>query len=374
MDVSLVTLAQRGDKGLPAGLRPGAGASCAKRSRIGNPWSTSPRRARGRRRPALIPTLPRVPGHQRVPAVPRIRRRRAAGSLHRAVLRSAPCRQDPVRPHLPAATTSAGPFHVPGPTRGAGYRPHRILDGAGVRHCPGDQRPTRRLVRACGYSDPADAGCALATAAPGAFPHIELVVVDEADRLKTTGLEQVRDLYDRHQFGLVLIGRPGLQLRLTRYPQLYSRVGFAHEYRPPGPARTPRPARPAPPQLGLEPRAGALDHPDALALAAIARITGGNFAPCSDRGGCGGSKDPGLSEPILRPRYCPGRGNNVAHKIQGSGYRGFAYCPVTGFNNVITVKASNDVNTGPSDPGPTSHRRRRSDSLRYTVAHDARPR
>jgi hypothetical protein len=122
-------------------------------------------------------------------------------------------------------------------------------------------------------------------AAPGGLPlHVELVVVDEADRLKTNGLEQVRDLYDRHEFGLVLIGMPGLQRRLTRYPQLYS----PRRIRPRGQRELlDLLAR----QLGLEPRAGALDDPDALA--AIARITGGNFAPCSDRDGCGGSRDRG---------------------------------------------------------------------------------
>ena len=108
----------------------------------------------------------------------------------------------------------------------------------------------------------------------GAGDPTELLLVDEVDRLKMSGLEQLRALFDAGGLGLVLIGMPGLERRLARYAQLYSRIGFVHEFRP-------LPAAEVRTLLGSWRPPGVMLPEDLLAdaegVAAIIRITGGNF-------------------------------------------------------------------------------------------------
>ncbi len=100
----------------------------------------------------------------------------------------------------------------------------------------------------------------------------DLILVDEADRLKMASLEGVRAVFDRGGIGLVLIGMPGMEKRLARYAQFYSRIGFVHEFRPLAPAQVRELLT-----RGWNPPGMELAPLDDEAVTAVIRITGGNF-------------------------------------------------------------------------------------------------
>jgi DNA transposition AAA+ family ATPase len=104
---------------------------------------------------------------------------------------------------------------------------------------------------------------------------VKLVIVDEADRLKTAGLEQIRDIYDRYRIGVILIGMPGIEKRLARYPQLYSRVGFVHNYKTISNEEMEHILSTKWTELGMT--FNIQDFTDKEALSEIIRITRGNF-------------------------------------------------------------------------------------------------
>jgi DNA transposition AAA+ family ATPase len=104
-----------------------------------------------------------------------------------------------------------------------------------------------------------------------------LIVVDEADQLKVPALEELRNIYDdaRGRVGLVLNGLPDFRRRLTRYPKLYSRTGFAHDFRPLRADETTEMILDHAAALRTELRRE--DFPDPDGVARIVRATRGNF-------------------------------------------------------------------------------------------------
>ncbi|MEU8359766.1 AAA family ATPase [Nonomuraea sp. NPDC048882] len=103
-----------------------------------------------------------------------------------------------------------------------------------------------------------------------ASTHAELLIVDEADRLRVAPLEQLRDHHDRTGIGLILIGMPGIEIRLSRY----SRVGFIHRYKPMSANEQAFVLGRSWPHLRLD---DINDYATIEAVTAITRITSGNF-------------------------------------------------------------------------------------------------
>jgi DNA transposition AAA+ family ATPase len=92
--------------------------------------------------------------------------------------------------------------------------------------------------------------------------------------LKIAGLEQTRSIFDQGGVGMILIGMPGIEKRLARYPQFYSRIGFVHEFRTLAAAEIRQlfdhgwiPSGVNPPKQPWDPET----------VAMIIRMTGGNF-------------------------------------------------------------------------------------------------
>jgi hypothetical protein len=101
-----------------------------------------------------------------------------------------------------------------------------------------------------------------------------LILVDEADRLHMNSLEAIRSIFDDGGIGMVLIGMPGIEKRVARFPQFYSRIGFVHEYRPLDEAQMTK-------LLGERWLPAGVTLPDAVlapdVIAALIRMSGGNF-------------------------------------------------------------------------------------------------
>jgi DNA transposition AAA+ family ATPase len=87
-------------------------------------------------------------------------------------------------------------------------------------------------------------------------------------------LEQLRSIFDQSGLGMVLIGMPGIEKRLARYPQFFSRIGFVHEFRSLSDAdlQVLLEQRWAPPGIHLP-----CAPPEPEVIAAVIRLTRGNF-------------------------------------------------------------------------------------------------
>lgn len=103
----------------------------------------------------------------------------------------------------------------------------------------------------------------------------ELVIIDEAERLKPQALELIRELYDKGETTFIFVGMFGIERTLERFPQLYSRIGFIHQFKNLSRAEVEFIVNKHPVNLGI--KIDENDFTDQEAISAIVRMTNGNF-------------------------------------------------------------------------------------------------
>ncbi|HMO21405.1 MAG TPA: AAA family ATPase [Candidatus Melainabacteria bacterium] len=81
-------------------------------------------------------------------------------------------------------------------------------------------------ARAVGWLRPSD------WAAQQQTKQVYLVIVDEAHRLKYAALEELRDLQERWEVGVILIGDPGMECSLARMFHFADRVRYIEKFEP----------------------------------------------------------------------------------------------------------------------------------------------
>ena len=105
--------------------------------------------------------------------------------------------------------------------------------------------------------------------------YVDLIIIDEADRLRSSAIEQIRDIYDKENITVILIGMPGIEKNLIRFPQLYSRIGFSHNFQPLSQEEIVFIIQKQLQKLHLNINPD--DFTDKEAISAVVRVTKGNF-------------------------------------------------------------------------------------------------
>jgi DNA transposition AAA+ family ATPase len=105
--------------------------------------------------------------------------------------------------------------------------------------------------------------------------HAKMIIIDESERLKPESFELIREMYDAGQANFIFIGMPGIEKTMSRFPQLYSRIGFVHQFKNMGNQEL---------KFILENHLGKLnynfkddDYNDQEVISTVLRITNGNF-------------------------------------------------------------------------------------------------